>query len=233
VAIPHHLASDGPGDLGTFLREAGVAFDVFNTRAGQAFPEAIDACAALAALGGEMSANDARHSLRLTERSIPQAIARGVPVLGHCLGGQLMARALGEGVDASSAPEVGWHGIDLVPSGATRAWFGEAPSMKVFQWHVEAFGLPRAAQPLATNRNCVHPAFAVGPHLAMRFHIEVDQDMLALRSAEMQPVWLEAQRVWPSVHGGERMSREAGTALPAQLHAAGRVYWRWIALAGV
>jgi GMP synthase (glutamine-hydrolysing) len=107
VLVLQHLSGDGPAYLATWLREQGVAFEVRDTEAGQPFPDSLQDHGALAVLGGEMSANDALPSLRQAERLILQAVRDGVPTLGHCLGGQLMARALGARVAASPAPEVG------------------------------------------------------------------------------------------------------------------------------
>ncbi|WP_240920848.1 glutamine amidotransferase-related protein [Rubrivivax sp. JA1026] len=113
VLVLQHQSSDGPAFLATWLRARGVAFEVRNAEAGEAFPESTEAYAALALLGGEMSANDPLSALRAGERLILDAMQRSRPVIGHCLGGQLMARALGARVVESPAPEIGWLPIDV------------------------------------------------------------------------------------------------------------------------
>src|SRR5258706_10026380 len=95
VLILQHLSADGPAYLLDWLRRKGRACEVFNTELGQDYPHRIRDYGALAVLGGEMSANDPLPSLRDAERLILGAMDADVPVLGHCLGGQLMARALG------------------------------------------------------------------------------------------------------------------------------------------
>ncbi|NWG74678.1 MAG: type 1 glutamine amidotransferase, partial [Rubrivivax sp.] len=85
VLILQHLHEDGPAYLAQWLRERGVAVDLRNTEAGDAYPGTIADHAALAILGGRMSANDPLPSLRDAERLIVDAVARGRPVLGHCL----------------------------------------------------------------------------------------------------------------------------------------------------
>ena len=95
-------------------------------------------------------------------------------MIGHCLGGQLMARALGVRVVDSPAPEVGWQPLSVADSDAARDWFGPVRQTTVFQWHYEAFELPPGAQRLASSDACPNQAFAMGPHLGMQFHIEVD-----------------------------------------------------------
>lgn len=230
--VLQHLTSDGPGELATFLRARAQPFDVFDTQAGQAHPEHIDGYAALAVLGGEMSANDDLPSLRHAERLILEAMAQGVPVLGHCLGGQLMARALGAPVTRNPVPEIGWHPIMLGGHADARAWFGDDPTPQVFQWHADTFALPRDAVRLATGEACANQAFAMGPHLAMQFHIELDEAKLAVWSADRHPAYLALQREHPrTVQSGETMREIARTALPLARRIAHRIYARWLAAA--
>lgn len=228
--VLQHLTSDGPGELGTFLHGRGVRFDVFDTQAGQAYPEHIDGYAALAVLGGEMSANDDLPSLRHAERLILEAMAHGVPVIGHCLGGQLMARALGAPVTRNPVPEIGWHTIGLKDAPAARAWFGDDRQPRVFQWHSDTFALPRDAVHLAGNPTCANQAFAIGPHLAMQFHIELDDAKLARWSTDQSDEYLAMQRDHPaSVQSGATMRHIAPDALPAARRIAHRIYARWLA----
>lgn len=228
VLVLQHLSTDGPGYLAQWLHEQGVAFDVFDTQAGQAYPQHIDAYGALAVLGGEMSANDELPSLRQAECLILEAMDHGVPVIGHCLGGQLMARALGASVHASPAPEIGWQTLQVAPTPAAQDWFGTEAEPTVFHWHFEAFSLPAGALGLASSPACAHQAFAIGPHLAMQFHVELDAAKLALWSSSQDPQFLALGASCPSVQSGERMRTQAGHALPAQQRLAGRLYQRWL-----
>ena len=155
-------------------------------------------------------------------------MARDKPVIGHCLGGQLMARALGARIGPSPAPEVGWHAIDLSGDAAAQAWFGSAGPWTVFQWHEEAFGLPPQATPLASSAACPHQAFAVGPHLAMQFHVEVDEEKLQRWSLLDTPAYRASQQQHTTVHSGERMRAEMVLYLQAQQALADRLYARWL-----
>ena len=107
VAIVQHDAHDGPSYFGTWLADQGIAYEVFHMFDGQALPETLTAFSGLCMLGGPMSANDAipyyPHLLNL----VRQAVASGTPVIGHCLGGQLLCRALGGTVQASEHSEIG------------------------------------------------------------------------------------------------------------------------------
>lgn len=228
VLIRQNLTPDGPGYLGRWLIEHGVPFDVFNTAAGADYPARIDGYGALALLGGEMSANDDLPSLRQAERLIVQAIDADIPVIGHCLGGQLMARALGAPVQASPAPEIGWQSLRVADTPLARGWFGDAGTLTVYHWHHESFSLPRGAELLASSEACPNQAFALGRHLAMQFHVELDASKLAVWSASVDPGFVRMQRGYATVQSGATMRAQAVTALPAQQRLADRLYRHWL-----
>jgi GMP synthase (glutamine-hydrolysing) len=226
--ILQHVSTDGPAYLGTWLRERGIAHEVRNPEAGDAYPDTMRDFSALALLGGSMSANDALPALRQAERLILQAMAAGLPVIGHCLGGQLMARALGARVAASPAPEIGWQPVQVRNNADAHAWFGGEAEHTVMQWHYDAFELPAGATPLARSAACPHQAFAIGPHLAMQFHLEIDAHKLAVWAAEECARWRAAQQAHTSVQGGPAMRALAAQAMPAHHRLADRVYTRWL-----
>lgn len=231
VLVLQHLSGDGPAYLGTWLARHGIAADVRNTEAGDAYPDDMAGHAALAVLGGEMSANDPLPSLRQAERLILDAMARGRPVLGHCLGGQLMARALGARIGASPAPEIGWQPMQVLPGAAAGAWFGAPREVPVFHWHYEAFELPPGAELLATSRACPHQAFAIGPHLGMQFHIEVDAAKVTRWSAD-EGARYRAALGQPAVQDGAAMRAGCDTHLADHQALADRLYARWWSAAG-
>ena len=228
VLILQHLSTDGPAYLATWLAARGLPMDVRNTQAGQAYPPSVAGHGALAILGGEMSANDPLPSLRQAEALIREAMALGIPVLGHCLGGQLMARALGATVRDSPAPEIGWQPMELTDTPEARRWFGDGPGHQVMHWHYESFDLPPGAHWLARSDACPHQAFAIGPHLAMQFHIEVDADKV-LRWAEAgDPKWADARARHPSVQDRDALVAGIPTWIEAHQRLADRVYETWL-----
>jgi len=230
VLVLQQVAEDGPAFLATWLQAQGVAMDLRCAEAGDTLPADLRDHAALALLGGWWSANDDRAWLRAAETLVRQAVALGAPTVGHCLGAQLMARALGGTVGASPRPEVGWQRWQVAESATARRWFGAAPPERVFHWHGESFSLPAGAQLLASTAACPHQAFALGPHLAMQFHVELDAAKLQVWAADRSPEYLDLLAQHPdSVHDSMAMWADASAALPAQQALAAHLYTRWLA----
>jgi len=230
VLVLQHMSADGPAYLATWLAARGRRYRVFDAQAGEAFPATMTGYAALAVLGGEMGANDDLPALRQAQALIREAFAAAKPVVGHCLGGQLMARAFGAAVTRASAPEIGWHPLQRAAGPAARAWFGEADGADpvVFQWHYDQFALPSGAERLASSPACPNQAFAIGPHLALQFHVELDAGKLGVWSQSRDPAFVRAQARWPTVQGPEAMRAGAARHLAAQQRLADRLYRRWL-----
>ena len=222
------MRHDGPAYLATWLEGQGKRFELRDSSVGDSFPDSMVPYAALAVLGGAMSANDPLPSLRTAERLILQAMDLGRPVIGHCLGGQLMAKALGSRVVASAAPEIGWQTMELIDSPETTAWFGQVSRHHVMHWHYEAFELPQGAQLLAQSAACPHQAFSIGPHLAMQFHIEIDEPKLQRWLDDGDPSWAGALERHPgTVQSKEDILSEAHHRMGPHQALADAVYARW------
>jgi len=129
----------------------------------------------------------------------------------------------------SPAPEIGWHRIALQPVEAARAWFGDEAQPMVFQWHEEAFELPFGATRLAGSEACPQQAFAIGLHLAIQFHVELDEEKLRRWAALDTPQFRALQQRHASVHGGTAMCADLPRRLPQQQALADRLYARWLA----
>jgi len=199
VLILQHQVPENAAYLTTWLERNRVDYRICNAGAGEEFPASIEPYSALAVMGGGMSSNDPLLSNRQAEILILQAIHRDRPVIGHCLGGQLMSRALGATVQTSPQPEIGWQSISYEDTPLVREWFGDSPTDTVIHWHYESFTIPEGAVRVATSPPCPNQAWAYGPHLAMQFHIEINEAKIDSWVYEDDNKWAEARTQYDSV----------------------------------
>jgi GMP synthase (glutamine-hydrolysing) len=176
VLVVQHEPGEGLGVLGESLEVRGVNARIVHVHAGEAVPSSLDGAAGLVILGGAMGVNDADKFPHLTSelRLIEHALARDFPVLGICLGSELLAAALGARVFATGRHEIGWHEVRLRDAAREDAIFrGTRDTFTALHWHGDAFDLPRGAAPLASSMMTEHQAFRHGERAwGLLFHLE-------------------------------------------------------------
>lgn len=184
IAILQHEPSQGPGYLLEVLREQGLPHRVLHPAEGETLPGRAEGFAGLVLLGSNHSANEEQLPwVRAELALLRDAIARGVPVLGHCFGAQLLARALGARVQRNARAQIGWSRLWTTP-GAGRELFDGAARPWTFNWHYEGFEIPRGAQRLLFGRHSLNKGFAAGPHLGLQCHLEITPESLRAWCAE-------------------------------------------------
>ena len=187
--VIQHLASEGPGLIAAVAPVHGVSLDVRRTDLGERLPPARD-LDGVVVLGGPMAVyqSDAHPYLADERALLTDACARGLPVLGVCLGAQLVAAALDARVYPGPAPEIGVAPVRLTPDGADDPVLGPAgPAFDAWHWHGDTFDLPAGAVHLAASGAYAHQAFRAGPRTyALQFHVELD-DGLARQWADARP----------------------------------------------
>ena len=171
---------EGPGTLGDLFKRDGL--DATVVGADQKIPRSADG--PVVVLGGPQSANDDSPRLRAQERLIVDCAARGVPVLGICLGSQLAAKALGGSVHVGRTPEVGFYD-DVSPERGSVMFSGAPDPYWVFHWHQDTFELPPGAARLASSPSYRNQAFVCGSVVGLQFHLEVDADVIRRWSAAL------------------------------------------------
>jgi GMP synthase (glutamine-hydrolysing) len=177
IVVLQHERETGLGAFATLLEDAGVDSAVVETL-NSPLPNPGEFDGAIA-LGGSLGAYDPR--LRETRRWIRSAVLRGLPFLGVCLGGQLLASALGAAVKRQAQPELGVHDLYLTDAARRDPVFCGLPRrLTVFGWHEDRFDLPVGAVPLAGSIACTYQAFRFGPvAYGLQFHPEVRAGELA------------------------------------------------------
>jgi len=176
--VPHEIL----GTLNPLLKSAGFRIRYVNFgRHPDAEPE-LDGYGGLVVLGGPMNVDqvDLYPHLRTELRLIEQALGAGLPVLGICLGAQLVAKALGARVGPIDTKEIGWFDVELTEEARDDKIFAPfRDTERVFQWHGDAFEVPRGAVRLATSSTCANQAFRYGDNVyGLQFHLEVDERLI-------------------------------------------------------
>lgn len=172
IRIFRHIDCEGPAYLQSLLQEKNIPFELVRIDEFDTIQPQLDNVAGLIFMGGSMSVNDPLDWIPQEMALIRQAVQRNIPVLGVCLGSQLLAKALGARVYPGPCMEIGWYPVECIGEQALTA--GLPSQMTVFHWHGETFELPENAHLLFSNARYQNQGFAVGPHLGLQFHIEME-----------------------------------------------------------
>ena len=227
VAIFQNAPAEGPGHFATYLDRHSLPWRLIRSNV-DALPGSAREFSGLVFMGGPMSVNDGLPWIPRLLDLIRDAIAADIPVLGHCLGGQLLSKALGGAVSRNPVEEIGWCDVEVADNALARQWFGpKLRRFSAFQWHGETFTIPHAATLVLSGRYCVNQAFALGKHLGLQCHVEMDRSLVDSWCATgAQEI---AHGDGPAVQAVMEIQRDLATRLN-DLHAvADRVYDRWTA----
>lgn len=229
VAIFRHSPTEGPGYFAIFLERHGIPWRLVAVDQGAAIPAAAGAFSGLCFMGGPMSVNDPLPWIDQACALIRDADAASIPVIGHCLGGQLMSKALGGQVTKNPVKEIGWGEARAEDTDLARHWLGDFAGQAgtVFQWHGETFSIPPGATRLLASTHCANQMFALGPNLAMQCHVEMTPEMIGAWCAQWgDEVLARADR--QSVQPPELMQQEIPERLPAMRQLSEQLYSVWI-----
>ncbi|MDR3579922.1 MAG: type 1 glutamine amidotransferase [Oryzomonas sp.] len=170
-----------PGNIATNLLDMGIPVRVCHPYCDEPLPP-LEETTAVIVLGGAMCANDDRRHpfLAQVKGLIRETVAHGVPYLGICLGGQLLAAALGGKVVANRWEELGMLEVELTHAGREdRLFAGLSSRYATFQWHHDSFDIPAEGVLLASSPACPHQAFRIGPCAwGVQFHPEMTEEII-------------------------------------------------------
>ncbi|WP_293764937.1 type 1 glutamine amidotransferase [uncultured Aquitalea sp.] len=229
IAIIQHVSLDGPEFFLDCLNEQGIPSVVFHVYADDPLPPDVSAFSGIASFGGPMSVNDADVHWWISPEIalLAEAVRMRVPVIGHCLGGQLLAKALGAVVRKTEVPEIGWTDLQACDQNIAAEWFGGRRSIRMFEWHSDTFEMPEGARLLLSSAWCARQAFEYdGIHLGMQFHSEVKAPMIR-QWLKVGYQDIEAHDV-PSVMSAAAIDASLDAGMPASHAVARDIYARWL-----
>ena len=233
IAIFRHAETEGPGYFATFLDSRSIPWQLIAIDRGETPPPRAEAFAGVCLMGGPMSVNDPLPWIDTVCALIREAATEDIPVIGHCLGGQLMSKAFGGRVTPSPIKEIGWGPVYAEANDSAHHWLGDwidetGGEATVFQWHGETFSIPPGAERIVTNAHCTNQMFALGPHLAMQCHVEMTTGMIDAW-CESWPDEVRGLTARPStVQTPEQMRVDLPARLVAMQRLADQLYSVWI-----
>jgi GMP synthase (glutamine-hydrolysing) len=180
LVLTHH-PDEGPGAIGSFLYGHGVDCQIVPLCDKAKIPSDALGYDAIISMGGPMNVYEEEKYPFLREETVllKKAMGLKIPILGVCLGAQMIAKAAGARVVKSPTEEVGWFEVELTDLGRSdRVMIGLPDKIEVFQWHGDMVEIPVGGGLLATSRSCPHQALKFGSAYGLQFHVEVTGEML-------------------------------------------------------
>jgi len=198
ILIIRHSEKEGPGTIEHFFKHYGFELQIIGLDRGDTFPAKLDNISAVIILGGHMNVYEEQFLpfFNEEERLIRKVIIEEIPLLGICLGAQLIAKTCNAMVTKSPEREIGWYRVTLNSEGQKDMLFqGLSKNLHVFQWHEDTFDIPPSGVLLAQSNTCKNQAFRVGNSVyGLQFHIEVTENMIK-EWAEDAPANIDVKRL--------------------------------------
>lgn len=179
VRIFRHVACEGPGYLGTFLERNHIPYEIICIDDGIPVPQTLDDISGLIFMGGSMNVTDPLQWISEEKELIRKAIDKNIPVMGVCLGAQLISAALGGNITHDPNMEIGWHVVTPDNKNINNEWLKDLPEEFIpFHWHADTFSIPEGATTLLHSECRKNQAFIIKNSLAIQFHIEMTTEMV-------------------------------------------------------
>ncbi len=228
IAIIQFKADDAPAFFSDYMSAQNVRCEIFCMHLGDPVPKTISAFSGLCVLGGSMSANDDLPYMPHIYALMADALRHDIPIIGHCLGGQMLAKALGAEIKSLPQPVIGWSEIMPQRNAEALRWFGNAASFRFFHWHYESFSLPAGATHIASTPLCPNQTFSIGKHIGMQFHCEVTDEKIDGWLSPVAEIEVKALSTLPSVQQFDMMRQETEKWMPQSQKIARNIYAEWL-----
>jgi GMP synthase-like glutamine amidotransferase len=214
ILIVKHVEQEGAGKIEDFFRADGWDLTTVELGKGQSLPASLDDIGAMVILGGPMNVYEEERYpfLKDEDKLITRALVEEIPLLGICLGAQLLAKACGASVTKAPVKEAGYYPVETTVEGARdRLFKGFEKELIVFQWHEDTFEIPEGGILLVEGPTCTNQAFRVGSSgYGLQFHIEVTPAMVKQ--------WMEDEKGSLNVQEIIQYSQRLKDRLEAEAH---------------
>jgi len=227
ILIIRFVAHEGPGYLAQFLDDEGLSYQLVAIDQHDKLPSTPESFSGMVLMGGPMSANDDLPWIPAVLSLIQQANALDLPLLGHCLGGQLISKALGASITQNRVKEIGWGQVQVTQNDTARKWFGAIETFNAFHWHGETFALPDGAVHLLSSDYCQNQAYVLGKHLVLQTHVEVLPSMIVSWCEEGVEELATAEQS-PAVQQASEMQQDAALHCFFLNKVAAQIYGQWV-----
>lgn len=236
ILIVQHEEDAGPGHFERYLSKNNLPQETVRVFAGDAMPVSAATYAGICSLGGSMSVNDDLPWISKEVALMRNADQLGVPIIGHCLGGQLLASAFDAPVARNAMKEIGWSTVEVDDADLAREWAGAESAFELFQWHGDTFTVPSDGRRFLTSRLCSNQAFVIErgkcAHLGMQFHIEMTPELVQAWVTDAQGAneidEAIKRQAGIGVQRPEEMLRDIDERTQRMSLIADRLYERWV-----
>lgn len=229
VAIFRFSPTEGPGYFASFLDRHSIPWRLFRLDEKDTVPSSLDDYSGFVFMGGPMSVNDDLPWIAPVTALIQKAIAANAPCLGHCLGGQLISKAMGGMVSRNPVKEIGWNPVRIDNPAVAREWLGadlvDAGGFTTFQWHGETFTIPPGAVRILTGDACANQAYVLGNSLGLQCHVEMTPEMIENWCRDWAKERVDADL--PSIQTPDEMLGQMRSNLHGLNEVADRLYRHW------
>lgn len=223
IAILQHESTQGPGILRDHLDEVGIPYRLISPPSDGKAPVDASQFGGIIVLGSDHCVNETLPWIEEERTLLQDAIKRDVPVLGHCFGAQMLARAMGARVRRNICPNVGWSQIRITPH--AQQLMGLPRQATIFNWHYDTFEIPVGAIRTMYGSHCLNKGFSRGRHWAFQGHLEVTEDSIRNWCAAGRAELLSAHG--PAVQSETQILNELHDRIKALRLIADQTYRAW------